>query len=64
MLFTGGLALGLLALLLLGLRYAGLPAGVGPALDFGVNAIAVFFFSAILSRTFGLIHCRVPTGSR
>lgn len=57
-LLTGGLALGLLA----GLywlcdvrgarRWARLP------LAFGVNAVTVFFFSAILSRTFAL--CRLP----
>ena len=61
-LVTGGLALGLLA----GLywlcdvrgyrRWAVLPVA------FGVNAIAVFFFSAILSRTFALCRLPGPTG--
>ena len=61
-LFAGGLALGLLALLYWLCDVRGYQRGVGPALDFGVNAIAVFFFSAILSRTFGLLHLPGPGG--
>ena len=62
-LFAGGLALGLLALLYWLCDERGYRWGVGPALAFGVNAIAVFFFSAILSRTFGLLRLPGPAGS-
>ncbi|WP_151087606.1 acyltransferase family protein [Hymenobacter baengnokdamensis] len=60
-LFTGGLALGLLAALywLCDVRRY---RRVAPALAFGVNAIAVFFFSAILSRTFALLRLPGPAG--
>lgn len=34
----------------------------GPAVDYGVNAITVFFLSAILSRTFGLFKLTGPAG--
>ncbi|TDN37268.1 DUF1624 domain-containing protein [Hymenobacter sp. UV11] len=62
-LFAGGLALWLLALLYWLCDERGYRGGVGPALAFGVNAIAVFFFSAILSRTFGLLHLPGPAGT-
>ncbi|MGI4738733.1 MAG: acyltransferase family protein [Janthinobacterium lividum] len=61
-LFAGGLALWLLALLYWLCDERGYRRGVGPALAFGVNAIAVFFFSAILSRTFGLLRLLGPAG--
>ena len=61
-LFTGGLALGLLALLYWLCDVRGYRRGVGPALDFGVNAIAVFFVSFLLSRTFGMVHLPGPGG--
>ena len=62
-LFTGGLALWLLALLYWLCDERGYRWGVGLPLAFGVNAIAVFFFSAILSRTFGLLHLPGPGGA-
>ncbi len=62
-LYAGGLALGLLALLYWLCDERGYRRGVGPALAFGVNAIAVFFFSAILSRTFGLLRLPAPAGT-
>jgi len=61
-LFTGGLALGLLALLYWLCDGRGYRRGLGPVLAFGVNAIAVFFFSAILSRTLGLLRLAGPHG--
>ena len=61
-LFTAGLALGLLALLYWLCDVRGYRRGLGPVLAFGVNAIAVFFFSAILSRTFGLLRLPGPAG--
>jgi predicted acyltransferase len=61
-LFAGGLALWLLALLYWLCDERGYRRGVGPALAFGVNAIAVFFFSAILSRTFALLRLMGPVG--
>jgi predicted acyltransferase len=61
-LFTGGLALGLLALLYWLCDVRGYRRGLGPVLAFGVNAIAVFFGSAILSRTFGLVQLPGPAG--
>jgi predicted acyltransferase len=61
-LFTGGLALWLLALLYWLCDERGYWRWASPALAFGVNAIAVFFFSAILSRTFGLLHLPGPGG--
>ncbi len=61
-LVAGGLALWLLALLYWLCDERGYRRGVGPALAFGVNAIAVFFFSAILSRTFGLLRLPGPAG--
>ena len=62
-LYAGGLALGLLALLYWLCDERGHRRGVGQALAFGVNAIAVFFFSAILSRTFGLLRLPGPAGT-
>jgi len=61
-LVAGGLALWLLALLYWLCDERGYRRGVGPAMAFGVNAIAVFFFSAILSRTFGLLRLPGPAG--
>jgi predicted acyltransferase len=60
-LFAGGLALGLLALLYWLCDVRGYRRGLGPVLAFGVNAIAVFFGSAILSRTLGLLHLTGPS---
>jgi predicted acyltransferase len=61
-LFTGGLALSGLALLYWLCDERGYQRWTGPVLAFGVNAIAVFFFSAILSRTFGLVQLPGPAG--
>ena len=61
-LFAGGLALGLLALLYWLCDVRGYRRGLGPVLAFGVNAIAVFFGSAILSRTLGLLQLPGPAG--
>lgn len=61
-LFAGGLALGLLALLYHLCDVRGYRRGLGPILAFGINAIAVFFFSAILSRTFDLMRLPGPAG--
>ncbi len=61
-LFTGGLALALLALLYWLCDVRGYRRGLGPVLAFGVNAMAVFFFSAILSRTFSLLWLTGPAG--
>jgi predicted acyltransferase len=63
-LYTGGLALGLLALLYWLCDVRGYQRGLGPVLAFGVNAIAVFFGSAILSRTFGLVRLPGPGGQQ
>ena len=54
MLFAGGLAL--LALLYWLCDVRRYRRGPGPVLAFGVNAIVVFFGSAILSRTLGLLR--------
>jgi predicted acyltransferase len=61
-LFTGGLALWLLALLYWCCDEHGYRRYTGPALAFGINAISVFFFSAILSRTFNLLRLPGPAG--
>ena len=63
-LFAGGLALGLLALLYWLCDVRGHRRGLGPVLAFGVNAIAVFFGSAILSRTLGLLRLAGPGGQQ
>ena len=61
-LFAGGLALLAFALLYWLCDVRGYRRWAGPAVAFGVNAIAVFFFSAILSRTFALVQLPGPTG--
>jgi predicted acyltransferase len=63
-LFAGGLALELLALLYWLCDVRGYRRGLGPILAFGVNAIAVFFGSAILSRTLGLLRLTGPNGQQ
>jgi predicted acyltransferase len=62
-LFAGGLALLVLAALYWVCDVRGYRSWSKPVLAFGVNAIAVFFFSAILSRTFSLVQLPGPTGS-
>ncbi len=62
-LFVGGLAMLVLAALYWLCDVRGYRRWATPAIAFGVNAIAVFFFSAILSRTFSLIQLRSPRGT-
>ena len=62
-LFAGGLALLVLAVLYWICDVRGYRSWTKPAVAFGVNAIAVFFFSAILSRTFSLVRLPSPSGS-
>jgi predicted acyltransferase len=61
-LFTGGLALVLLAALYWLCDVRGYRRWAKPAVAFGVNAIAVFVGSALLSRTFGLFKLALPGG--
>jgi predicted acyltransferase len=62
-LLAGGLALLVLATLYWVCDVRGYRSWAKPAVAFGVNAIAVFFFSAILSRTFSLVRLPGPAGS-
>ncbi|AMJ66600.1 acyltransferase family protein [Hymenobacter sp. PAMC 26628] len=62
-LYAGGLALATLAALYWLCDVQGYRRYTGPALDYGVNAITVFFLSAILSRTFGLFQLTGPEGN-
>jgi predicted acyltransferase len=62
-LLAGGLALLVLATLYWVCDVRGYRSWAKPAVAFGVNAIAVFFFSAILSRTFSLVQLPGPAGS-
>ena len=61
-LFTGGLALLLLAALYWLCDMRGYRRWASPAVVYGVNAITVFFLSAILSRTFGMVQLAGPAG--
>ena len=61
-LYAGGLALAALAALYWLCDVQGYRRYAGPAVDYGVNAITVFFLSAILSRTFGLFKLTGPAG--
>jgi len=61
-LFTGGLALLVLAALYWLCDVRGYRRWAAPAVPFGVNAIAVFVGSALLSRTFGLFKLTLPKG--
>ncbi len=61
-LYAGGIALAALAALYWLCDAQGYRRYTGPALDYGVNAITVFFLSAILSRTFGLFKLTGPRG--
>ncbi len=61
-LFTGGLALLVLAALYWLCDVRGSRRWATPAVAFGVNAIAVFVGSALLSRTFGLFKLALPGG--
>ena len=61
-LYAGGLALAALAALYWLCDVQGYRRYAGPAVDYGVNAITVFFLSAILSRTFGLVKLTGPAG--
>ena len=61
-LFTGGLALVVLASLYWLCDVQGYRRWATPAIAFGVNAIAVFVGSALLSRTFGMFHLAGPGG--
>ena len=61
-LFTGGLALVMLAGLYWLCDVRGYRRWATPAVAFGVNAIAVFVGSALLSRTFGLFKLPLPGG--
>jgi predicted acyltransferase len=61
-LFTGGLALLVLAALYWLCDVRGYRRWAAPAVAFGVNAIAVFVGSALLSRTFGLFKLTLPNG--
>ena len=61
-LFAGGLALLMLAGLYWLCDVRGARRWAAPAVVYGVNAITVFFLSAILSRTFGLVHLLGPAG--
>ena len=62
-LYAGGLALATLAALYWLCDVQGHRRCTGPAMDYGVNAITVFFLSAILSRTFGLFQLPGPQGN-
>jgi predicted acyltransferase len=61
-LFTGGLALLVLAALYWLCDVRGYRHWAAPVVPFGVNAIAVFVGSALLSRTFGLFKLTLPNG--
>ena len=61
-LFTGGLALLVLAALYWLCDVRGYRRWAKPAVVFGVNAIAVFVGSGLLSRTFGLFKLTLPSG--
>jgi len=61
-LFTAGLALGLLSVLYWLCDVRGYRAWAAVPIAAGVNAIAVFFGSAILSRTLGLLKLTGPRG--
>lgn len=61
-LFTGGLALVVLASLYWLCDVRGYRRWATPAIAFGVNAIAVFVGSALLSRTFGMVQLPGPGG--
>ena len=61
-LFTGGLALLVLAGLYWLCDVRGYRRWAAPAVAFGVNAIAAFVGSALLSRTFGLFKLALPGG--
>jgi len=61
-LFAGGLALLVLAALYWLCDVRGYRRWATPAVAFGVNAIAVFVGSALLSRTFGLFKLALPNG--
>jgi predicted acyltransferase len=61
-LFTGGLAMVVLASLYWLCDVQGYRRWATPAIAFGVNAIAVFVGSALLSRTFGMFHLAGPGG--
>jgi predicted acyltransferase len=61
-LFTGGLALLVLAALYWLCDVRGYRRWAESAMPFGVNAIAVFVGSALLSRTFGLFKLALPNG--
>jgi predicted acyltransferase len=61
-LFTGGLALVMLAGLYWLCDVRGYRRWATPAVAFGVNAIAVFVGAALLSRTFGLFKLPLPGG--
>lgn len=54
--FTTGLALNLLALCYWSIDIKGVKAWTKPFVIFGVNALALFVFSGLLARVFGLIH--------
>ena len=61
-LLTGGLALLVLAALYWLCDVRGYRRWAAPAVPFGVNAIAVFVGSGLLSRTFGLFKLTLPGG--
>ncbi|MGI4866901.1 MAG: acyltransferase family protein [Janthinobacterium lividum] len=61
-LLTGGLALLVLAALYWLCDVRGYRRWAAPAVPFGVNAIAVFVGSGLLSRTFGLFKLALPGG--
>lgn len=61
-LFAGGLALLLLAGLYWLCDVRSYRRWAAPAVVYGVNAITVFFLSAVLSRTFALVHLPGPGG--
>ncbi|MVN78601.1 DUF1624 domain-containing protein [Hymenobacter sp. HMF4947] len=61
-LFAGGLALLLLAGLYWLCEVRSYRRWAAPAVVYGVNAITVFFLSAVLSRTFSLFHLPGPGG--
>ncbi|OGX81598.1 acyltransferase family protein [Hymenobacter coccineus] len=63
-LFAGGLALAMLAALYWLCDVQGYRRFTTPAMDYGVNAVTVFFLSAILSRTFGLFQLTGPQGNQ
>lgn len=61
--FTTGLALSLLALCYWAIDIKGVKGWTKPFVIFGVNALALFVFSGLLARVFGVIHTTKMDGT-